>query len=97
MFPANELPFDEELAIDAIQIADVHIEQLARRVTDAQNPIAQQAFDIRSILFRSAADKGELGQIARQTNARAHHDIGLGAATAEPFAGRVGKVVKFHG
>ena len=97
MFAADELPFDQKLPIDAVQIADVDVRQLAGRFANFQHAVAQDSFDIGAILLRGAADEGELGQIARQANARAHDDIGLGAAAAKPFADRVGQVVQFHG
>ena len=82
MFPADKLPLDEKLPIDAVQIADVHIRQLAGRFANFQNAIAQNALDIGPILIAGAADERKFGQVAGQPNARAHHDIGLRAATA---------------
>ena len=47
MFAANQLALDEKLAIDAVEIADVHIEQFARGFLDARHAIAEGPFDRR--------------------------------------------------
>ena len=50
------------------------------------------AFSLRLARLR----EGKIGEVAGQANARAHHDVALGAGAPQPLAGGFRQVVKSH-
>ena len=84
-FAADEVPLDEQLPIDAFELVDGDVEQIVRNL-GADYAIVQHTFDLHAVLRRRPADERKLGQVPRQADAAADHDISLGAVAAKPFA-----------
>ncbi len=80
----------------AFEVVDVQIHQLFAVLFDLDDLFAQQVLDLFAVLWRGPTDEGKLGQISREANAAADHDVGLGTGAPEPFTAARGKVVEFH-
>ena len=87
MFAADQLPLDEELAVDALQLVDVDVLELAR-LLHLQHAVAEHVLDLGAVGLAGAADEGKLGQVAGQADAAADDDVALGAGAPQPFAAR---------
>ena len=82
---ADQVPLDEELAVDLLQLRQVDVEQVGLG-GDGQDPLVQDLLDLGAVLGRGPADEGEVGQVAGQADAAADDDVGLGPGAPQPFA-----------
>ena len=82
---AGIAPLDEKLPIDALELIDIDVFQLARFL-DREDPIAQKALDLAAIALAGAADEGKFGEVAREPYAAADDDIAFRAGAPQPFA-----------
>ena len=57
---------------------------------------AEVGLDLGLLAAAGAIGEGEVGEVARQPDPRAHHDVALGAGAAQPLAGRFRQVVESH-
>ena len=92
---ADQVPLDEKLTIDLFQPRQVDVQQLVLG-DDLEDPFVQDLFDPQAVLRRGAADEGEIGQVARQADAAADDDVGLGARAPQPLAAVLRQVVQLH-
>ncbi len=51
MFATDELALDQKLTVEAIEVADIDVKQLARGLANFQHAVAEQLFDIGAILI----------------------------------------------
>ena len=82
MLAADELPLDQELAIDGFQRADVDVDQLAGELAllvQLFDAAAEDLADLGAVGVGRARDEREVGQVAGQANAAADDDVGLRA------------------
>ena len=89
MLAADQLPLDEELAVDAGQSATLTYNRSVVSA-DAPAPLVQRFLDLHAVLGRGPADEGEIGQVPGQADAAADHDVRLRACAAEPLAAVAG-------
>ena len=82
---ADELPLDEELAVDRLQPLDVEIEEVVGAV-DAENRLAQRAFDLGAVVRAGPANERISRKVAGQADAAANDNVGLRSGAAQPFA-----------
>ncbi|MEY4180939.1 MAG: hypothetical protein RLY70_4514 [Planctomycetota bacterium] len=94
-FAADQLAFDEELAVDIAESLDVDVFGAAPGV-DFGHAFADKSGDRSPLGFGAAADEGEFGEVAGQANPAAYDDVRIGAGAAEPLAAATGQGVKFH-
>ena len=93
VFAADELAFDEELAVDGFQRADVDVDQLAGELAllvQLFDAAAEDLADLGAVGVGRAGDEREVGQVASQADAAADDDVGLRAGAAQPFAAGLG-------
>ena len=85
---ADELPLDQELPVDAVQLADVDVVAARRKPAAWQSCSRSIALDLGAVVLAGPADEREIGQVAGQADAAAHDDVGLRPGAAQPFADR---------
>ena len=95
MLAADQLPLDEEAPVDFLKVADVDVIELAPH-RHRRDPFAEDALGVGAVLLRRPAHERKLGEVARQTHPAAHHDVGIGPRSPEPFPDRVGERVEPH-
>lgn len=95
MLAADQMPFDQELAVKFGQRFHVYVEQLLAFL-QIGNAIVQSVFDMIAIGFRSATNKGIVGQIAGKPYAAADYNIRFGSRTSQPFTRFQFEVVNFQ-
>ena len=93
---ADEVPLDQQLAIDAFEFIDGDIEQIGRNL-GSDDAVAEDPLDLHAVLGRGPADEREFGQVPRQADPAADDDVGLGAVASEPLAAGLGQFFEFHG
>ena len=99
MFSADELTFHQKSTIEVVQLAHVDVERLTGDLTRGLQLVdatVQDFLDLRPIRIGSARDEGKVGQIACQSDPAADDNIRLRTRSFEPFAARVGQIVKVH-
>jgi hypothetical protein len=95
---ADEVPLDEQLAIDAFQFIDGDIEQIGpefvrEKGLGSDDGVAEDPLDLHAILGRSPADERKFGQVPRQANPATDDDVGLGAIASKPLATALGQLL----
>lgn len=97
MFAADELTFDEELAVDCFQGTYVDVDELAGEFALSVkffDAAAKYLADLGTVGVGRARDEGEVGQIAGEPNAATDDDIRFWAGTAQPFAAGLSEFLK---
>ncbi len=102
LLAADEVPLDQQLAIDAFQFIDGDIEQVGpefvrEKRLRSDDAVAEDPLDLHAVLGRGPADEGKFGQVPRQADPAADDDVGLGAVASEPLAAGLGQFFEFHG
>ena len=87
---ADELPLDEELAVDFLQPADVDVLELPAHRRGG-NPLVQEPLDVGPVLLGGSADERVVGHVAGQPDAAAHDDVRFRPGAAQPFAHGLGQ------
>ena len=95
MLAADELPLDEELAVEVFEVGDVDVAQLGVD-PELVELRAERFFDLRLGVVVGPVGEGELGQVPRQADAAGDDDVGLGTGPAQPLAAGVRQGVNIH-
>lgn len=80
-FAADQLPFDEELAVKLREAADIDVEQVLPLV-DRRNGSLDGPLNTGTIRFRTAADEGEVRKVAHKANPAADDNVRLRTTAA---------------
>ena len=100
VFAADELPLDEELAVDLLQRADVDVDQLAGELGRRRAAFRSRSRRIWPISARSVsvarAMNGKSARLRARRMRLRDDDVGLRAGAAQPFAARLGQFVEVH-
>ena len=89
----DELALDQELAVECVHGVDVEERQIEVAAIDGRLEVL---LDLRLLTTAGPAGEREIGEVARQADPGAHHDVALGASAAKPFAGGAGQIVEVH-
>ena len=93
VFAADELPLDEELAVDAFQLADVDVDQLAgelARLVQLSIRSRRMLLDLGAVAVGGAAMNGKSARLRARRMRLLDDDVRLRAGAPQPFAARLG-------
>ncbi len=90
---ADQLAFDQELPINLGQLFDVDITDVVP-AGDRVHLGPNRPLDTDPILVAATANEGKVGEVPRQANATADHDVRFRTGTPHPLAAAFGKLIE---